>query len=322
MRLFRVTWTAAWASGVITPTTGTRDALLEIRQRRRGRRVAGDEDQLDALRGEVAGDLACEAADLVERARAVRQARAVAEVDEVLVRHRHQALVEDGQPAHARVEDADRPRIHLAIVRSVKRDLPSFAVGRRFLLLVAVFFAFQASAAHAFTKTDHRLPMGDGVSLAATLYRPDGAPPQGGWPAVLALHGLGQDRNVMNAVAEAHLAPHGYVVLTVDARGHGASGGQSSLVGPREVADYAAALQWLRLQPGVADARVGALGFSTGRRLGLEALDGARHAPRRCSSRDDVDEPLRRAAPAGPRQVRGSSPTSTTCCRPNAGIPR
>ena len=137
-------------------------------------------------------------------------------------------------------------------------------MGRRFLLLVAVFFAFQVSAAHAYTKTDHRLPMGDGISLAATLYRPDGAPPQGGWPAVLALHGLGQDRNVMNAVAEAHLAPHGYVVLTVDARGHGASGGQSSLVGPREVADYAAALQWLRLQPGVADARVGALGFSLG----------------------------------------------------------
>ncbi len=137
-------------------------------------------------------------------------------------------------------------------------------MGRRFLLLVAVFFAFQASAAQAFTKTDHRLQMGDGVSLAATLYRPDGAPPQGGWPAVLALHGLGQDRNAMNAVAEAHLAPHGYVVLTVDARGHGASGGQSSLAGPREVADYAAALQWLRLQPGVADARVGALGFSLG----------------------------------------------------------
>ena len=31
MRLFRVTWTAAWASGVITPTTGT-----EIRSWRSG----------------------------------------------------------------------------------------------------------------------------------------------------------------------------------------------------------------------------------------------------------------------------------------------
>ena len=107
----------------------------------------------------------------------------------------------------------------------------------------------------------------------------------------------------MNAVAEAHLAPHGYVVLTVDARGHGASGGQSSLVGPREIADYAAALQWLRLRPGVADARVGALGFSLGGGWSGSS-DRARDTPRRRSPRDDVDEPLRRPAPAGPRQVR------------------
>ena len=106
--------------------------------------------------------------------------------------------------------------------------------------------------------------MGDGVSLAATFYTPDGAPPQGGWPAVLMLHGLGGNRSSMNAVAEAHLVPHGYAVLTVDARGHGASGGQSSLVGPREVADYAAALTWLRSRPGVGDARVGAYGESLG----------------------------------------------------------
>jgi predicted acyl esterase len=137
-------------------------------------------------------------------------------------------------------------------------------VGRRILLLAAVFFAFQASAAHAFTKTEHTLTMGDGVTLAASLYTPPGSSPPGGWPAVLALHGLWQNRSATNTIAEAHLAPHGYVVMTVDARGHGASGGQSSLVGPREVADYAAALQWLRLRPGVSDSRVGALGFSLG----------------------------------------------------------
>jgi predicted acyl esterase len=137
-------------------------------------------------------------------------------------------------------------------------------VGRRFLLLASLFFVAQTGTAHAFTKSDHVLPMGDGVSLAATLYTPPGAAPQGGWPAVLLLHGLGGNRSSTNAIAEAHLAPHGYVVLTVDARGHGASGGQSSLVGPRELADYAAVLQWLRLQPGVSDLNVGALGISLG----------------------------------------------------------
>ncbi|HEX7255241.1 MAG TPA: alpha/beta fold hydrolase [Gaiellaceae bacterium] len=137
-------------------------------------------------------------------------------------------------------------------------------MGRRILLLAAVFFAAQAGTAQAFTKTDHSLPMGDGVLLAATLYTPPGAPPPGGWPAVLMLHGLGGNRSSMNTIAEAHLAPHGYAILTVDARGHGASGGQSSLVGPREIADYAAALQWLRLRPGVSDQKVGAFGISLG----------------------------------------------------------
>jgi predicted acyl esterase len=53
-------------------------------------------------------------------------------------------------------------------------------------------------------------------------------------------------------------------VLTVDARGHGESGGRATLVGPREVADYAAALAWLRLRPGISDTKIGALGFSLG----------------------------------------------------------
>ena len=86
--------------------------LLQPRQRGRGRGVARDEDELHVLLGEIGADLAREAADLLERARPVRQARVVAEVDEVLVRHRHEALVEDGQSAHARVEDAYGPRIH------------------------------------------------------------------------------------------------------------------------------------------------------------------------------------------------------------------
>ena len=137
-------------------------------------------------------------------------------------------------------------------------------MGRRFLLLVALFFVFQTGSAQAFTKAEHSLTMGDGVSLAATLYTPDGAAPQGGWPAVLMLHGLGEERSVMNAVAEAHLAPHGYAVLTIDARGHGASGGQTSLVGTRELTDYTAALAWLRARPGVSDVRIGAFGVSMG----------------------------------------------------------
>ena len=144
-------------------------------------------------------------------------------------------------------------------------DYPNPLVGRLVLLLAAVTAALAIAApAEAFTRTEHTLAMGDGVSLTATLYRPDGAAPAGGWPAVLLLHGIGENRTSMDVIAEQFFAPQGYVVLTVDARGHGSSGGLSTFVGARETSDYAAALNWLRLRPGVSDTRMGAMGFSLG----------------------------------------------------------
>jgi predicted acyl esterase len=138
-------------------------------------------------------------------------------------------------------------------------------VGRLFAGVLAVAAALVVtSPAGAFTRTDQLLPMGDGASLASSLYVPDGAPPAGGWPAVLVLHGLGETRGRYAHVAEQFLAPAGYVVLSVDARGHGESGGRSSLVGSRELADCAAALSWLRARPGVSDTKIGAVGFSMG----------------------------------------------------------
>src|SRR6187200_2776636 len=56
------------------------------------------------------------APDLVARPRAIRTARAVPDVEEVLVRQRDQAFVEDGQASGARVEDADGPRVHARIL--------------------------------------------------------------------------------------------------------------------------------------------------------------------------------------------------------------
>src|SRR5215210_2487337 len=67
--------------------------------------------------------------------------------------------------------------------------------------------------------------MSDGVTIATTLYLPDGAVPAGGWPAIVMAHGLGGKSQDMNALAEQLYVPRGYVVLTYDARGHGASGG-------------------------------------------------------------------------------------------------
>ena len=138
-------------------------------------------------------------------------------------------------------------------------------MGRLLLFLAAAAAALALSApAQAFTRTDQLLPMGDGVSLATTLYTPPSPVPTGGRPGILLLHGLDGNRASMNEIAEQFFAPYGYSVLTVDARGHAESGGVSTFVGSRELADYAAALSWLRLRPGVSDTRVGALGFSLG----------------------------------------------------------
>src|SRR5262245_20402569 len=106
--------------------------------------------------------------------------------------------------------------------------------------------------------------MDDGVSLAGTLYLPDGTPPSGGWPAVMLFHGLGSTRASVASIAQGYLANQGYAVLAYDARGHGASGGLVTLDGPREIDDLRGAFDWLASRPDVSDTQIGAMGFSLG----------------------------------------------------------
>ena len=110
----RVASTAACASGASTPITGTESCRWRSGSAAAVAELQAATTSLTPSALEVARDLARKATDLVERARAVRQARAVAEVHEVLVRESDEALVQDGQAAHARVEHADRPRVHRA----------------------------------------------------------------------------------------------------------------------------------------------------------------------------------------------------------------
>jgi predicted acyl esterase len=145
---------------------------------------------------------------------------------------------------------------------------------RRLLLLVsAALFLLPAghAAAADFTKTDTKVTMSDGVQIAVTYFQPVGTPPAGGWPAVMLLHGLGQTRNTSdfvnwspNSMAAQYLAPEGYAVLTYDARAHGDSGGQFTLDGPRELADFRELLTWLTTNHPVDAQHVGAYGASYG----------------------------------------------------------
>jgi predicted acyl esterase len=128
-------------------------------------------------------------------------------------------------------------------------------------LLLAVGNAPGAGAA----RQDVTIPMDDGVSIAATLYVPDGAAPAGGWPALVFLHGLSGNRQQMNALVEGYgVTGQGFAVLTFDARGHGESGGLVGIDGPREVTDTRAVRDWLAARPDVSDTKIGAWGISYG----------------------------------------------------------
>jgi alpha-beta hydrolase superfamily lysophospholipase len=133
---------------------------------------------------------------------------------------------------------------------------------RRLLLVVLVALAV-ASPASAFSKEDGTQTMDDGVTLATSFYRPDGQMPAGGWPAVVVLHGLGDNRGRVELVSTS-FAEAGFAVLAYDARGHGVSGGVVTLAGPREIADLRAIRNALAARPDVSDTRIGAWGMSYG----------------------------------------------------------
>lgn len=133
----------------------------------------------------------------------------------------------------------------------------------RRLLLVAFTALALASPASAFSKQDGVQAMDDGVSIALTRYTPDGLMPTGGWPGVIVLHGLAGNRGSVDPIASA-FAAGGYAVLAYDARGHGASGGEITLAGPREVADLRALRQAYAARPELHDMKIGAWGISYG----------------------------------------------------------
>ena len=133
------------------------------------------------------------------------------------------------------------------------------------LVLLATVAALLASApALASSRQDVTIASADGTSIAATLTLPDGAVPQGGWPAVIFMHGLGQTRATGLAAAQQMGIGERYAVLAYDARGHGQSGGLVGIDGPKEMMDVKAVFAWLRNRPDVSDTRIGGWGVSYG----------------------------------------------------------
>ena len=109
---------------------------------------------------------------------------------------------------------------------------------------------------------DVELNTADGVKLAG-WWRPgaNGA-------AIILLPGSNSNRDAQRPYAD-FLSKSGYGVLAIDLRGHGASGGNANAYGWQCLADVAAAVEFLKNQPGVQF--IGALGLS----MGGETLLGA-----------------------------------------------
>src|SRR5207237_2463645 len=103
------------------------------------------------------------------------------------------------------------------------------------------------------------ITVSDGTKLACGLVLPGGSPPAGGWPGVLLFHGLGQDHQYMETIANAALAPVGFASLMCDARGPGASGGTFGLARPNEGQDGGDRLNSFAAGRGAWDAGSGAL---------------------------------------------------------------
>jgi predicted acyl esterase len=124
--------------------------------------------------------------------------------------------------------------------------------------VVALFATGRASA----STQELTLRMDDGVGIAATLYEPAAAPPPAGYPAIVLLHGLGGKRQDLDPIARRFSTR--FAVLSFDARGHGQSGGLTSISGPREVADTREVFDQLASRPEINRAKIGAWGISMG----------------------------------------------------------
>ena len=98
------------------------------------------------------------------------------------------------------------------------------------LLALSILVAAAVERAGGISVRDVRFTGPDGTSFGALLYRPKAATPEHPAPGVLAVHGYINTRETQSAFA-IEFARRGYVVLALDQRGHGTSGGAAT--GPR-----------------------------------------------------------------------------------------
>jgi ABC-2 type transport system ATP-binding protein len=118
--------------------------------------------------------------------------------------------------------------------------------------LLAVLLVAAPASASAHTKADVTVDSkADGTPIVISVYRPDGATAASPKPVILHSHGWGGSRTSSAGAFKTEL-DNGYGVVSIDQRGHGASGGQANVEDPEfegqdmiSVIDYVAGLDWV-----------------------------------------------------------------------------
>ena len=120
--------------------------------------------------------------------------------------------------------------------------------------------------------------MPDGVRLDVSACTPAGAAAADGLPAVVVVHGHGDNSSKAGTVGRARqLAERGYVAVTYSVRGQGASEGLSHTLSVQELYDLQEIITWTLGQPPVDRGKLAVMGGSQG---GWHAYMAAAHDPR------------------------------------------
>ena len=191
----------------------------------------------------------------------------------------------------------------------------------RLLVLGAVAAALlagvPAQADAAFTLSTYSVPvttpdtLGAPVTLDTDVYVPAGTPPATGFPLLEMFHGGGSTKdNAYDAAHARRFADDGYVVLIYSARGHGNSGGQTTVAGPAEIRDLFDVTAWAL---GIGGRARRPIRTSTSTARGSPCADTRRAACTRTSAR--CGAATRRSTPTGSRSAPsspGTHPTSSS----------
>ena len=153
---------------------------------------------------------------------------------------------------------------------------------RRFSFVILLCAsALVARADAAYTRTDARVKMSDGVRLEASVYVPFGIAPAEGYPLIVRQHGGGSNKdNPYDTMYGIKFVETGnFALLMYSHRGHGNSGGFFDFFGERTTLDFSEMLDWVESKFGaqIDTERVGANGISQG---GGESLLPAANDPR------------------------------------------